>query len=356
MTDGIDGAEVLLTCARWALEGVHREYPNGVLRALSSDADLEPPRVRTPAFFGCYDWHSAVHSHWSMVRMVRFFETEDWFADAAGNCRAALAQSLTEENLAAEAAHLERPESGGFELPYGLAWLLQLGAELREWDDPDANEWSSRVEPLETIARDRFMHWLPRLPFPIRSGQHGQTAFSLGLAMDAAVVAADAEFHALLAERAFAFYDGDRDGPFHLEPSGWDFLSPVLAEADLMRRVLEFDDFNDWFCDFLPIMDEDLPEILTPVEIGEVCDGRLSHLAGLNLSRAWMLKGVALHLDDHLQDAFETLSEAYRLHAAAGLEAVRGDDYSLSHWLGSFAVYMLTDRGLTTASSSQPDA
>ena len=220
--------------ANLALACVHREYPNKLAHVLNSDADVLPPRKLTPAFYGGYDWHSSVHGHWLLVRLARIFP------DAGFTPRAleALNQSLTAENILQETAYLRGEGRLAFERPYGLAWLLQLGAELRESDDPQAQQLAANVRPLENVAVERLTGWLPKLPYPVRSGEHSQTAFAFGLMLDYARMAGLAAFADLLTVKARQFYLGDMDCPLAYEPSGEDFLSPCLAEADVMRRVL----------------------------------------------------------------------------------------------------------------------
>ena len=220
--------------ARLALDCVHREYPNKISHVLNSDADVKPPRLLTPAFYGCYDWHSAVHGHWLLARLSRAYPD----APFAKEARAALAKSLTPSNVAAEVAYLTGPGRATFERPYGLAWLLQLSAELREWDDPEAQEWAGALRPLEKAALSRLTEWIPKLSYPIREGEHAQTAFAFGLLLDWARVAKDPATASLVERKVLELYVKDAGCPLAWEPSGQDFLSPCLAEADLLRRVL----------------------------------------------------------------------------------------------------------------------
>ena len=234
--------------ANLALACVHKEYPNKISHSLNSDADVAPPRKLAPAFYGCYDWHSSVHGHWLLVRLLRTFPD----ASFAPSAREALRQSLTADNIAQEAAYLRADGRAAFERPYGLAWLLQLVAELREWDDPQAHELAANLRPLEEAARERLEDWLPKLSYPVRIGEHGQTAFALGLTLDYARATGDMKFADLLVSKARQFYLSDKDCPLGYEPSGEDFLSPCLGEADLMRRVLPSDEFARWLQAFLP--------------------------------------------------------------------------------------------------------
>jgi hypothetical protein len=324
--------------ARLALSCVHKEYPSKIAHVLQGDVDVKPPRELTPAFYGCYDWHSAVHAHWLLARLARTFPA----APFAGEARPALAQSLTPPNIAKEVAYLEAPGRASFERPYGLAWLLQLAAELRSWPDADARGWSAAVEPLERAAVRRLTEWLPKLRYPIRIGEHDQTAFAFGLVWDWTRVAKDDATRALLESRTRDFYLGDRDCPLAYEPSGQDFLSPCLAEADLVRRVLPPARFSEWLATFLPAIPRPGNAAwLNPAEVTDRTDPKLAHLDGLNLSRAWMLEGIARGLPDG-DPRRASLLAAARAHRDAALPAVTGEHYEGGHWLGTFAVYLVT--------------
>jgi hypothetical protein len=328
--------------ARLALDCVHREYPNKIAHHLNSEDDVAPPRQLTPAFYGCYDWHSSVHGHWLLARLARTYPE----AEFATRAREALAKSLTSENILGEVSYLSGEGRTSFERPYGLAWLLQLAAELREWNDPEAQKWSAALQPLEQLAADRIKDWLPKLGHPIRVGEHNQTAFAFSLIYDWARIAHDVEMTELLRTRIESLYLGDRDCPLDYEPSGEDFLSPCFAEADLVRRILEPTAFAAWLGAFLPqIPFEASAAWLEPAIVTDPADPKLGHLYGLNLSRAWMLEGVASGLppEDPRRPA---LSAAAERHRAAGLPAVTGERYEGGHWLGSFAVYLATGRGL----------
>jgi hypothetical protein len=328
--------------AMLALDCVHRQYPNKIAHHLNSGADAKPPRELTPAFYGCYDWHSSVHGHWLLTRLARTDPGGAYVARA----RAALARSLTPENIAGEVAYQKAEGRAGFERPYGLAWLLQLAAELREWNDPDAQLWSGVLAPLETVAVERIAAWLPKLTKPVRSGEHSQTAFALALMLDWARIAGASEFATLLRSRTSAFFLNDRDAPLAFEPSGEDFLSPALAEADLMRRILAPAEFAMWLKQFLPGIPSEGDE--TWLECGVVtdpADGKLAHLDGLNLSRAWMLEGIAHGLPE-ADPRVPSIRAAAEVHRRTGLDAVTGEHYAGGHWLGTFAVYLVTARGL----------
>ena len=328
--------------ANLALQCVHQEYPNKISHTLAGDADVRPPRELFPAFHGCYDWHSAVHGHWLLVRLLRQFP-DATFAPAA---RAALVRSLTKENIAAEVAYLQRAGRASFERPYGLAWLLQLSAELRSWKNPQGQEWALTLAPLETEAVARIKRWLPDLYYPIREGEHDQTAFSFGLIWDWAEVAGDAEMRKLLADAASRFYGADRNCPLSYEPSGQDFLSACLAEADFMRRVLDRAAFARWLTTFLPQIPKSArADWLPTAVVTNRSDPKLAHLDGLNLSRAWMLEGIASRLETSDRRK-AVLIDAAKRHSDAALPQVTGEHYEGGHWLGSFSVYLVTGSGL----------
>ena len=324
--------------AELALSCVHKEYPGKIAHVLSGDQDVLPPRKLTPAFYGCYDWHSSVHGHWLLARLTRTFKD----APFAARARVALARSLTPENIAAEVRYLDGPGRTAFERPYGLAWLLQLAAELRGWDDEQARGWSAALKPLEATAAARLKTWLPKLTKPFRIGEHDQTAFAFGLVLDWARIARDEEMVTLLNSRIEAFYLKDTACPFNYEPSGQDFLSPCLGEADLMRRVLTPDRYAAWLGLFLPgIPSDGASEWLKPEVVSDPTDPKLAHLDGLNLSRAWMLSGMARGLPVS-DPRVVSLKGTALAHREAGLRAVTGAHYEGGHWLGSFAVYLVT--------------
>ena len=328
--------------AQLALTCVHREYPNKIAHVLHGDADARPPRQLTPAFYGCYDWHSAVHGHWLLARLARLFPEAAFARDA----RAALAASLTPKNIAAEAEYVLTEGRASFERPYGLAWLLQLAAELRSWDDPQARQLAATLAPLEAAAATKLKSWLPRLRYPIRVGEHDQTAFAFGLMWDWARVARDEGMTALLRDAAQRFYRGDRNCPLAYEPSGQDFLSPCLAEADFMRRVLAPPAFAQWLRTFLPQLPRKADAgWLAPGIVTDRTDPKLAHIDGLNLSRAWMLDGIAHGLGTGDPRAAGLLAAAAS-HRAAALPAVTGEHYEGGHWLGTFAVYLTSKAGV----------
>lgn len=319
--------------ARLALACVRREFPCQPGHVVASPADVQTPRALHPAFYGCFDWHSAVHAHWLLARLLRRFPV----LAAAADIRAALNENLAPAHLRQEAEYLRAHPS--FERPYGWAWLLQLARELSIANaGADARAWAAAVQPLADEVVQRFLAFLPKLEHPIRSGVHSNTAFGLAFAWDYAQTAGRHELTALVQSRARAYYGGDQDYPWRWEPGGSDFFSPTLVEADLMRRVLPADEFAAWLTGLLPGWRGRIP--LEPVSPADRSDGQLVHLDGLNLSRAWCLWNIAAGLPP-ADERRLALAVGAQLHAAAGLAHVASGDYMGEHWLATFAVYAL---------------
>jgi hypothetical protein len=327
--------------AALALACVHQEYPNKIAHVLNSAGDVKAPHELTPSFYGCYDWHSAVHGHWLLARLIRLFPDARFAADAL----AALETNLTPARIAGEVAYLNAKGRESFERPYGLAWLLQLAAELRETKTPAATRLSSALQPLEAAVVARLESWLPKLAYPIREGEHPQTAFAFGLILDYARTS-NPTLAALVVGKVREFHLDDRDCPIKYEPSGQDFLSPCIAEADLLRRVLPPAEFATWLSTFLPGIPSTESSAWLPIGVvTDKTDGKLAHLDGLNLSRAWMLEGIASGLPA-ADPRVRALLAAARAHGASGLASVTGEHYQGGHWLGSFATYLTTHRGI----------
>lgn len=327
---------------RLALDCVQQEFPNKISRTTTTAEAIGRPKDLFPVFYGCFDWHSAVHGHWLLVRQLRIGPQDAaWRAEAIAKLNA----NITPENIAGELANFRRVERGSWERPYGWAWLLQLTAELREWDDPKAKTWLATLEPLEADIVQATKDWLPKLAYPIRLGTHNQSAFAFTLMRDWAVTAEDTEFLALLDAKSRRFHARDVDCPLSYEPSGEDFLSPCLMTADLMRRVLPKYEFTQWLSAFLPTIPTDgSADWLAPAIVLDASDGKLVHLDGVNSSRAWNLYNIAraLPVDDPRR---ASLIAAAEIHRDAGVAAVSDEHYSGSHWLASFATYLMTDRG-----------
>ncbi len=323
--------------AKLALKGMAQEYPNKLDHVMSGADDVRGPKALHPAFYGCFDWHSSVHGHWMLVRLLK---TVPDLPDKA-KVRAVLAANLTEANLKAEADYFVQPAHKTFERTYGWAWLLKLAEELYGWDDPDGRAWAKNLQPLADAVVARYLDFLPKQTYPIRTGVHPNTAFGLAFALDYARATGHKALAERVMERAKAYYLADADYPAAWEPGGADFFSPALMEADLMRRVLPKNEFATWFHHFLPGAAKAEPKALfIPATVADRTDPLIVHLDGLNLSRAWAMQSVAAALpaDD---PARKPLAAAAARHAEAALKHVASGDYAGEHWLASFAVYML---------------
>lgn len=317
-------ASLPLSCAT-------KEYPNKLNDVLGSGKDLAEPADLHPAFYGCFDWHSAVHGHWSMVYLLSNFPE----MKQAEEMKAILKKHITEENIAREIEYFHGEHNKSWERTYGWAWLMKLDEIIYLWEDPMANDLSVILEPLTLLLEERFMEFLPKLVYPIRVGEHPNTAFGLSFALDYARTKERKEFEELITSRAMDFYASDRSCPFSWEPGGFDFLSPCLEEAGLMSKILVDDEREKWLKDFMPQLFD--PEFsLEIAKVGDRSDGKLVHLDGVNFSRAWNLYEIAWQLEDKL-----ALINVANRHVQASLPSIVGDSYEGGHWLGSFALYAM---------------
>jgi hypothetical protein len=301
-------------------------YKSGII--IAKEEDLAMPQVHHPAFYGCFDWHSAVHGHWSLVYLLKTFPNLDKKEEAIKM----LTENLTAENIQQEVAYFSlNKESKSFERTYGWAWLLKLQEELYTWDHPMAEEWFNNIQPLAAYISKAYQEYLPKLYYPIRVGEHSNTGFGLSFAFDYAQTVGDKALEDIISSSAKRFYQNDAGCPISWEPSGYDFLSPCLQEIDIMRKVLNDQEFETWNAAFMPgLINGSLS--LEPGKILDRSDGKLVHLDGLNFSRAWCL--YALKGNEH----------AYHLatdHLAFSLEQITDGDYAGQHWLASFALYTL---------------
>ncbi len=329
------GTELAEVLSRDPRDSIETEFPHHVGSVDSRD-DFERPTEQHPVFYGCFDWHSSVHSHWCLVRQLRLFDGHP----AASEIASGVAARLTSENVEREVEYFEANPS--FEKPYGWAWLLRLAAELRLWEDDRADEWRTTLKPLEeqivTLVQREFLTQAR----PFRVGTHQNSAFALQGVLDYARVTDDGALESAAIETSRAFFANDRNAPVEYEPLGWDFLSPTLTEADLMRRALDRDEFATWLDAFLPdVTASPFDRILEPIEIGSKPDeGIAHHLVGLNLAKAWSLAGVAETLGDHRYA--EPFERSAAKHATRGVAQAFTDDYAGAHWLSSFVLYLLT--------------
>jgi hypothetical protein len=330
--------EQAVSFAKLALKGISKEYPNKPADVLNGDDDVQSPRQVHPAFFGCYDWHSAVHGHWMLIRILKLYPDLPSHAEI----RAALATSLTGKNLETEALYLSRPNAKSYERPYGWSWLLKLAEELHTWEDPQGKEWSANLKPLADAIVKNYLDYFPKQTYPIRSGVHPSTAFGLSFALDYARAVGRSELEALIVERARYYFAKDENIPAIWEPDGADFFSPSLMEADLMRRVMTPAEFHTWFKKYLPRIDEGAPKsLMEPATVTDRTDPQLVHLDGLNISRAWCMRNIAASYPES-DPIHKTLTNAARKHADAAIPHISSGDYAGEHWLASFATYLLT--------------
>ena len=324
--------------ARLALDGMDIEYPNKPSNVMVDAESVRTPREMHPAFYGCFDWHSSIHGHWMLVRLLKEYPE----CSIAEEVRAKLAQHLTQENLEKEAEYFRARHNRSFERMYGWAWAFRLVAELETWDDEQGNQWRENMRPLEEIIVQRTNDYLPKLAYPIRTGVHPDSAFALGQALDYARIVKNESLEKLIVERATHYYSNDKNYNSEYEPSGEDFFSASLNEADLMRRILSPSEFESWLGEFLPNLVAGESNLLVPVEVSDVTDGKIVHLAGLDLSRAWCFLGIASSLDDD-SELGQRLRKSAEEHAQMGFKYVFSGHYEGEHWLATFAVYGLTE-------------
>ena len=314
------------------LHCVTTEYPNKLSQVIGSDEDLKSPQTLHPVFYGCFDWHSAVHGYWSMVTLLdKFPELEK-----RETVKDILKKHLTKENIKTEVAYFKAKINNGFERTYGWAWLLKLAEALHNWNDPLAKELEQKLQPLTDIIIQKYTDFLPKLVYPIRVGEHPNTAFGLSFAFDYAKAVNNLKLIDLISNRAKDFYLNDENCPVTWEPSGYDFLSPCLEEADLMRRVLSKEEFLNWINRFLPQL-KNKNYNLEVGKVGDRTDGKLVHLDGVNFSRAWCLYGIA----NQFPEEYSHLNNIGNKHVEYSYPNLIGDSYEGGHWLGSFAIYAL---------------
>ena len=327
--------------AQLALDGITREYPNKPSNVMADASGVRSPREMRPVFYGSFDWHSSLHGHWMLIRLLKQFPE----ASIAPKIRAALNAQLTAEGLQKETDYFDEKYNKSFERMYGWAWTLRLAAELHSWDDEDGNNWAKNFAPLENKIVELASAYLPKLDWPIRTGVHPDSAFALGQFLDYARTKQNKTFEKLIIEKATAFYAEDKNYPANYEPSGNDFFSAGLNEADLMRRILTKPQFSQWLDDFFPeLADGKCGNLLSPVSVSDVNDGHLVHLAGLNLNRAWTMGGILSVLEPDDPSA-KTLAAAKETHSKAGQAYVFSGSYEGEHWLATFAIYQLTGVG-----------
>jgi len=307
---------------------VLQEYPNKLGQVVGGKDDLREPSDLHPSFYGCFDWHSAVHGHWSLIKLIKDFPNVENREDAILK----LTQNISKENIIKEIAYFEG-HNKSYERTYGWAWLLKLAEELHTWDDPLARELESNLQPMTDMIVGKYVDFLPKLVYPIRVGEHPNTAFGMSFALDYAKTVGNSDFESLLIQRAKDYYLSDEICPLTWEPGGFDFLSPCLEEASLMSRVLPKEEYVTWLDKFLPQL-KDRNFSLAVGKVSDRTDGKLVHLDGVNFSRAWCLNSIA-----KVDPQYDHLIAVANAHIENSLPSLVGDSYEGGHWLGSFAIY-----------------
>ncbi|MBE7177393.1 MAG: DUF2891 domain-containing protein, partial [Mucilaginibacter polytrichastri] len=290
-----------------------------------------------PSFYGCLDWHSSVHGHWMLVKLLRDFPE----MPEAKQIREALNQNLEAQRILAEKAYFDKPINATFERTYGWVWLLKLALELHSWNTAESRQWEQNLQPLTDLIIERYMAFLPKQTYPIRQGMHPNTAFGLTFAYDYAQATHNAKFQAMIEKRGRDYFGQDTEAPLKWEPNGADFLSPSLEEADLMRRLMPKAEFSTWLNRFLPAFAEKAPKnMLEPAVVGDRADMQIVHLDGLNLSRAWCMLAIAKNIGENSPVGALFMRSA-KTHLDAALPHIASGEYGGEHWLASFAVYAL---------------
>tara|TARA_B100000795_G_C22788794_1_gene435893 strand:+ start:1181 stop:2326 length:1146 start_codon:yes stop_codon:yes gene_type:complete len=328
LTLNLDQANRLL---QLPIHCVNTEYPNKLNQTIGGDEDLKSPKELHPTFYGCFDWHSSVHGHWSLVSLLKKFPN----LKDASKTKEILLTSISKENIEKEVAYFNKKYNKSYERTYGWAWLLKLAEELHTWNDPIAKELEQNLQPLTDLMVQKYIEFLPRLKYPIRVGEHPNTAFGLAFAWDYATTVGDKKLVKIINNRAKDYFMNDKNCPISWEPSGFDFLSACLQEAAIMKRVLPKNEFKNWLSEFLPkLKNKDFK--LAVGEVLDRTDGKLVHLDGVNFSRAWCLNKIANDLPE-----YNHLKNVANKHINYSLPNVVGDNYEGGHWLGSFAIYAL---------------
>ncbi|WP_308992290.1 DUF2891 domain-containing protein [Mariniflexile litorale] len=307
------------------------EYPNRLSQTLGGDVDLKSPKTLHPAFYGCFDWHSAVHGHWSLVSLLKQFPN----LDNADDIKQKLLQNISKENIKTEVNYFYGIHNKSYERTYGWAWLLKLAEELHTWDSETARQLENNLQPLTDLIVGKYMEFLPKLNYPIRVGEHPNTAFGLSFAWDYANSLNNTALKSIIEQRAKDFYLSDANCPITWEPGGTDFLSPCLEEAALMKRILKTEIFKSWLDKFLPQL-KNKSFILETGKVSDRKDGSLVHLDGVNFSRSWSLNTIAENLPE-----YKHLKNLANQHINYSLSSIFEDSYEGGHWLGSFAIYAL---------------
>jgi len=324
--------EMASRLAKIPIACLNKEFPNKLNQVLGDPADLKNPEELHPAFYGCFDWHSSVHGHWMLIKLVKLFpdmpEKDQIFR--------IMDQNLSPENINSEIEYFQGEYNKTFERTYGWAWLLKLTQELNDWDHTKGRIWLKNIMPLAELIREKYIDFLPKLTYPIRTGEHPNTAFGLSLAYDYASSLNDADFKELIESRSKNYYLDDKNCPISWEPNGFDFLSPCLEEANLIQKILNKEQFQVWIADFIPDFSS-----ITPAIVSDRSDPKIVHLDGLNFSRTWCLFGISNAIEESLKD--ELIQKAVN-HFNASFPHLSSGNYEGEHWLTSFAILAITSQ------------
>ncbi len=314
----------------FAYECIDREYPYKLGQVLSNKSQLKTPRELHPTFYGCFDWHSSVHGHWTLINILKYFPNFQW----KDNILKKIGKNITKENIEKEIAYFNDRYNKNFERTYGWAWLLKLAEVLNEWQYPKAKEWAENLKPLTNLIAQKFINFLNKLNYPIRVGEHPNTAFGMSFAIDYAKKY-NTELYQTIKDRAKHFYTNDINCPLTWEPGGFDFLSPCLQEASLMNKILPKTDFIEWLDKFLPNFRKKPSKFIKAAEVVDKSDGKMAHLDGLNFSRAWCLYQIGKTLEN------PKMIDLANTHFKFSYSKMDSGEYMGSHWLASFALYTL---------------
>ncbi len=321
-----------LILANLPLKCLQKEFPNKLNQSLGNPEEIGTPKELHPVFYGCYDWHSSVHGHWLLVHLLRKFPNHS----KSNEILTILSDNVTKENVEIELNYFKRESEKSFERPYGWAWLLKLQEELNKWDHEKAKELSNNLQPLSDFIVNKYIEFLPRLNYPVRGGEHSNTAFGLSLAYDYALHFKHSELKNMIELRSKKYYGNDKDCPMTWEPSGFDFLSPCLQEAELMSKILSKDEFKNWFNQFLPQFTDQSIQ-LAPADVSDRTDGKLVHLDGANFCRAWSLYRIVKSAPEYIH-----LNAIANNHVKSSLPMMVDGSYEGEHWLASFAALALS--------------
>jgi len=314
----------------FAFECIDQEYPNKLGQVLGDSSYLKEPSELHPAFYGCFDWHSSVHGHWTLLNILKElpnFEHRDAIF-------AKLQKNITKENILKEIEYFDDAHNKTFERTYGWAWLLKVAETLQDWNTEESLELYQNLEPLVKLIESKYIEFLPKLTYPIRVGEHPNTAFGMSFALDYAKKYAP-ELAAIIEVKAKEYYLNDKGCPITWEPGGFDFLSPCLQEASLMMKVLPKEEFMSWLDNFLPNFRQHPSTYLEVAEVTDRSDGKLAHLDGLNFSRAWCLYEIGLKLDN------DKMLNLANKHFDYSYKKMDSGEYAGAHWLASFALYAI---------------